>query len=48
MAKPLKYPKKRLVALSEETDKKLIKIAVKNETTPTAYIRVIVEKELGK
>lgn len=46
MPRPLKYPVKRTIALSEKTDHKLVKIAVKYKTTPAEYIRVVVEKSL--
>ena len=48
MAKPLKYPVKRMLSLSEETDQKLVKRAKKNKKAPSAMARIIVEKELEK
>ena len=48
MARPLKYPVKRMVSLSEETDKNLVKIAVKHKVAPSVYIRVLVEKDVNK
>lgn len=47
MARPLRYPVKRMVSLSEETDKKLVRIAVKQKMEPSVYIRVLVEKAVN-
>ncbi len=46
MARPLKYPKKRMVSLDDETDKKFVKIAIKNKQKPSVRIRVLVEKDV--
>ena len=48
MARPLKYPIKRMVSLDPETDKKLVKISIKNKTKPSVHIRVLVEKDVNK
>ncbi len=47
MARPLKYPVKRMVSLDPETDKKLVKKATKNKQKPSERIRVLVEKDVA-